>query len=298
MPNGPRILRLAGLPTLLPVAIVFAVLASAMIGSADFLGGFTARRAPAATVVVTSHLSGLALVLIAALLTGAQGPLAVDIGWGAAAGAAGAIGLVLLYHALATTRIAVAAPAAALTGAIVPVAFGVLVGERPASLAWLGVGLAIPALVLISSGRGVDGKILLHSIRAVAIGTAAGIAFGLFGIFLSRTGDASGLWPLVGARLASIPAISALALGTRRPLVAGPPVLWWALGVGCADMVANIVFLAALQRGLLSLVVVITSLYPGFTILLARLVLREQIARRQGAGLGLAALGIALISVA
>lgn len=280
------------------MAILLAVLASAMVGGADFAGGLTARRAPAVSVVVTSHLSGLAFVLVAAALAGADGPVAADLGWGAAAGVAGALGLVLLYHALATTRIAVAAPAAALTGAIVPVVFGVLAGERPQPLAWAGVGLALPALMLIPSGRGVDGGAAALSGRALAIGAAAGVAFGLFGIFLSRTGDASGLWPLVGARLASIPAIGLLALGTRRPLVASPPALWWALGVGLADMAANVVFLAALQRGLLSLVVVITSLYPGFTILLARFVLREQITGRQAAGLGLAAAGIALISLA
>lgn len=280
------------------MAILLAVLASAMVGGADFLGGLTARRAPAATVVVTSHLSGLGLALVAAPLVGAEGPVAADVGWGAAAGIGGAVGLVLLYHALATTRIAVAAPAAALTGALVPVAFGVLAGERPEPVAWAGVALAIPALMLIPSGRGIDGRLLAHSGRALAIGAAAGVAFGLFGIFLSRAGDASGLWPLVGARLASIPAISLLALGTGRPLLASSPALWWALGVGLADMAANIVFLAALHRGLLSLVVVITSLYPGFTILLARLVLDEEIARRQLLGLALAAAGIALISVA
>lgn len=280
------------------MAILLAVLASAMIGGADFLGGLTARRVPAATVVVTSHLSGLALVLAVAPFTGAEGPAAADVGWGAAAGTGGAIGLVLLYHALATTRIAVAAPAAALTGAIAPVAFGVLTGERPEPLAWSGVVLAIPALMLIPSGRGVDGEVLARSGRALAVGAAAGVAFGFFGIFLSRAGDASGLWPLVGARTASIPAISLLALGTRRPLLAAPPGLWWALGVGLVDMTANILFLAALQRGLLSLVIVITSLYPGFTILLARFVLEEEIARRQIAGLALAAAGIILISVA
>jgi drug/metabolite transporter (DMT)-like permease len=269
-----------------------------MVGGADFLGGMTARRAPAATVVVTSHLSGLALVLVAAPFASAGGPVAEDLGWGALAGAAGAIGLVLLYHALATTRIAVAAPAAALTGGVVPVVFGVMMGERPASVAWFGVALALPALLLIPSGRDLGGRVLLHSGRALAIGAAAGVAFGFFGIFLSRTGDASGLWPLVGARLASIPAIALLALGTRRPLVASPPALWWALAVGLVDMGANILFLAALQRGLLSLVVVITSLYPGFTIVLARFVVHEEMTRRQLVGLALAAAGIVLISLA
>jgi drug/metabolite transporter (DMT)-like permease len=280
------------------VAILLAVIASFMVGGADFLGGVTARRAPAVTVVATSHLAGLVVALVAAFAAGTSGPVGADPLWGAGAGAAGAIGLVLLYHALATTRFAVAAPAAALSGAVVPVVFGVIIGERPEALAWAGIIIALPALLLLPSGHGDDPHVRSTGMRAILLGTAAGLMFALFGILLSRAGDTSGWWPLVGARAASIPTIAVLALGVRRPVFAKPPTLWWALVVGALDMAANIVFLAALRRGLLSLVILITSLYPAVTVALARVVLREQMTRRQVGGMALAAVGVAMISVA
>jgi drug/metabolite transporter (DMT)-like permease len=280
------------------VAALLALISTGLYGGADFLGGLTTRRAPAATVVVTSHLAGGVLALAATIVLGGDGFEAADLGWGAAAGAAGALGLVVLYHGLATTRFAVVGPTAALSGALVPILFGVAAGERPDVLAWIGVVVALPALLLIPSGRSGDGLRLEHARRGFVLGLAAGAAFGLFSIFLSRAGDHSGVWPLVGARMASIPLIAALAIGTRRPLFADRRARPWALGTGIADMAANIFFLMALQRGLLSLVVVITSLYPAVTVALARGVLAEEVSHRQYAGVALAAVGVALISLA
>jgi drug/metabolite transporter (DMT)-like permease len=281
------------------MAVLLAALSSVAFGGADFLGGLTSRRAPAVTVVFTAHLAGLVVVLAVAPLWGSEGALGSAVLWGAAAGASGAAGLVMLYHALATTRFSIAAPAAALFGAVMPVGYGLVIGERPAALAWVGVLVAIPALLLITSTRREDSDAVRSGARrAVAWGALAGFGFALFGIFISRTTDASGLWPLVGARAASIPAMALLALGLRRPLVAAPPVLGAALVVGVADMGANILYLAALHRGLVSLVVVISSLYPAATVLLARMVLNERLTRRQVLGLGLAGLGIALIAAA
>lgn len=279
------------------MAIVLAVLSSITIGTADFLGGLTSRRAAAVSVVVTSHLAGLATVILVAPLWGAGEAVTWDLLWGAAAGTSGALGLVTLYHALATTSFAVAAPAAALSGAALPVVFGVAVGERPAALAWVGVALALPALLMITGGRPAA-DVRSANRRAASLGILAGVLFALFGIFIAQTGEGSGLWPLVAARLASIPAMAMLAIGTRRPLLAAPPALGMALLVGFLDMVANILFLAALHRGLVSLVILISSLYPAFTVLLARIVLGEHMTRIQLAGLLLAGAGIGFIGIA
>lgn len=277
--------------------VLLAVLSAIAFGGADFLGGITSRRAPAVTVVFTAHLAGLALVLALAPLWGVEGARAAPILWGAAAGTAGAAGLVVLYHALANTVLSIAAPAAALFGALLPVGYGLFVGDRPAVLAWVGVAVAVPSLLLITSaGSGGDHGIRSHARKAVLLGALAGLGFALFGIFMSRTTVASGLWPLVGARIVSIPVLFVIAVGLGRPLLAAPPVSWVALTVGAADMGANILYLAALHRGLISLVVVISSLYPAFTVLLARSVLHERITPLQTAGLVLAGAGIALIA--
>jgi drug/metabolite transporter (DMT)-like permease len=217
--------------------------------------------------------------------------------WGAAAGTAGALGLVTLYHALATTRFSVVAPVTALVGAMVPVGYGLVIGERPEVLAWAGVALALPALLLITAGGGEDRASRVIS-RGAWLGALAGCLFALYSIFISRTVDASGLWPLVGARLTSVPLLVTLALGTGRPVRAPAPVLRIALVAGFLDMLSNIFLLLALHRGLVSLVILISSLYPAFTVVLARVVIQERITGRQLLGLLLAGAGVALISVA
>ena len=280
------------------MAVLLAVLSAAAFGGADFIGGLASRKASAVSVVVTAHLIGLALVAVVAPFWGSAGPASADLLWGAAAGAAGAGGLVILYHALATTRFSVAAPAAALLGAAVPVVYGVLVGERPEPIAWAGVAVALPAILMIgvTSEEGEAGKPLVR--RAVLLGSLAGVLFGLFGILISQTADTSGVWPLLGARLASIPVIAGVALVRRHPLLVEGRGLALALTAGAADMSANILLLAALHEpGLVSLVLLVSSLYPAGTVLLARVVLDERMNRVQVAGLLLAGLGLALIAI-
>jgi drug/metabolite transporter (DMT)-like permease len=279
------------------MAILLAILSSLGFGHADFLGGLATRRAAAVSVVVTGHTVGLAVVTVAAPLWGSEGGVLGGMLWGAAAGASGVLGLVTLYHALATTRFNIVAPVTALVGAIVPVGYGLVIGERPEVLAWMGVGLALPALLLITTRRGSSGRSDVV-VRAAWFGALAGLLFALFGILISNTTEASGLWPLVGARLASLPTVGALALATRRPLLAGGGALRAALAAGFLDMLSNIALLLALQRGLVSLVILISSLYPAFTVVLARVVLHERLTRLQLGGLLLAGAGVALITVA
>lgn len=280
------------------MAVFLAFLSAAAFGGADFIGGLATRRASALSVVTTAHLIGLVVVLAVAPLWGTGGPAAADLSWGAGAGVSGAAGLVVLYHALATTRFSVAAPAAALLGAVVPVLYGVAAGERPEPIAWAGVALALPAILMIGRAAG-DGEAAARvTRRAVLLGSGAGALFGLFGILIAQTADTSGVWPLVGARLASLPAIGAVALlRGRRPWVEGPA-LPVAMTAGAADMAANILLLAALHEpGLVSLVLLVSSLYPAGTVLLARMVLDERLHPTQIAGLVLAGAGLALIAL-
>lgn len=274
------------------MAVLLALASSALFGAADFTGGLASRRVPAVTVVLGSQATGLLIALVAAPLFQAGNLRGSDLLWGASAGLAGSVGLGVFYHALATTQMAVAAPATALFGAMVPVVFGLAIGERPELIAWLGVAVAVPALVLMSAG---SVALRTGARRAVLLGLVAGVGFGLFGILISRTPDGAGLWPLLAARIASVGGLAGVVLATGRPL--WPTAAWRpALAAGGMDMVANILFLLAVRQELLVLVVVISSLYPATTILLARTVLGERIARLHALGLGAGALGIVLIA--
>lgn len=275
------------------VPFLFAGLASLSFGVADFFGGLATRRAAAFSVVLYSQLiGGIGILIAAPLLDPVADP--TDFLWGAAAGVAGAVGIALLYQALATMRIGVIAPVTALVGTATPVIFGVAIGERPGLVAWFGIVVAVGAILLIASPPKDQEDLAPGGIRAVAVASIAGVAFGLFGIFISRTAVESGMWPLVGARVASI-AVMVLAIVVLRrsfvPTGAQVP----SAAAGLLDMAANVLFLLAVRRELLSLVTVIMAMYPASTVGLARVVFHERISRGQAVGLAIGALGVALI---
>jgi drug/metabolite transporter (DMT)-like permease len=278
------------------VPLLLAALSSVTFGVADFAGGLATRRVPALTVVVGVYGIGLGGIIVAAPLLGGS-PASADLWWGASAGLAGSTGLVLYYHALATTRMSVTAPVAAMVGALTPVLFGVAVGERPLPLAWVGVLLALPAVLLIGAGRR-ETRAVHGPARAVAFGAVTGTLFGLFGILLSRSAEASGMWPLVTARASSTVLMVTVALSLGRPLIARGGVGRLVVIAGVLDLVANGLFLVAVRRELLALVAVIMSMYPASTVALARVVLGEHVDRVQGAGMALAVVAVALIMLA
>ena len=278
------------------VGLLLAGLSALMYGAGDFCGGLASRKAPLATVLVFSQLVGLLVAVAAAFALGQPLPAMSDLLWGAAAGVCGTAGLAALYRALATTLVAVASPVAAVTGAAIPVIMGLLIGERPGGPAWVGIGLAAPAIVLLTVGPpGHAARGVVR--RAVVLGIAAGIGFGLFFFTISRTSPGSGIWPLAAARLSTISLVvlfAALTCRTLRPRRDGFSIVMIS---GALDMGANIAFLLASRIGLLSITSVVTSLYPGPTVLLAVLVFRERMTVPRVLGLALALAGVACISL-
>ena len=264
-----------------------AVLSSIAYGSADFLGGLATKRgAPLFAVVVFSQLTGLILVLIALPFLPPSSATSIDIAWGAAAGLAGGIGVALLYRALSIGVMSVVAPVTAVCAAIVPVAVGLALGERPAMRAVAGVILAIVAIVLVSqSGE-------KHAATGVGTAIASGIVIGFFLVFLARSGPSAGLWPLTAARVVSVGFFALLGRKNIAPPRSSLPIV---IGGGALDMLANVLYVIAVRRGLLSIVATLTSLYPASTIVLARVVLHERLRVVQLIGVLCAAMAIVLI---
>jgi drug/metabolite transporter (DMT)-like permease len=279
------------------MSIVLAGLSALMYGVGDFCGGLATRKNPVHVVLVYSQLVGLLLALGFAFMLGQPFPSPADAAWGAVAGICGAAGLAALYSALATTPVAIASPVAAVTGAAIPVLLGVATGERPDALAWVGMALAVAAMVLLTAGRA-DKKKAGAVRRAVVLGAAAGIAFGFFFFAISRTSHASGLWPLVSARVATIIIVGIFVLASGKSLLPGGPGFPIALLSGCLDMGANIAFLLSARLGLLSLTAVVSSsLYPAPTVFLAMLIFRERLTALRAAGLVVACAAVAFISL-
>jgi drug/metabolite transporter (DMT)-like permease len=280
------------------MAVVLALVGAVTYGVADFWGGLATKRTAAATVIATGQLAGLVVLVPALALLPARLDAAALL-WGGAAGVAGGLGLLLFYRSLADGTMSVVAPLTAVSAAAVPVLAGLALGERPSLLALGGVLIALLAVVLVSAegGRLPTWRQLVAD-RAVGAALAAGVAFGLFFVLLSRPDPDTGLWPVAGARFASVAIMVGIAFGARRRLLPARVALPLVLASGVADMSANVLFLLASRQGLLVITSVLTALYPASTVLLAQVVLRERIHRLQVAGLVAAAAAVSVIAVA
>jgi drug/metabolite transporter (DMT)-like permease len=274
----------------LPIAL--AALTAVVWGGADYCGGRATQGRSALGVAVASQVLGLpALLLCLPFITGAiHGS---DLAWGAGAGLAGFLGIILLYRSLSTGAMAVAAPITAVTAAVVPMAVGLAREQAPSVAALIGGGCALVGIALVSLGPSHTGG--RATLSVIGLSLSAGTMFGLFGSLIAQTHDDSGLWPIVAARVASI-SVGLLVLtrvggGLRvRPLS-------WIVAAGVGDVLANAAYLLAIRAGLLSVVAPIAALYPASTVLLALALDRERLRPVQFAGLGLAATALVLTAV-
>jgi drug/metabolite transporter (DMT)-like permease len=273
---------------------LFALGASLSYGIADYVGALAARRTSALTVAFGMQTVGLIVLLpLLPFLPGRPSVTAITIG--AVSGAVGTAGLVLYLRSMATGPIGVVSPLAAVSGAAVPVAWGSFVlGDELSSLQLLGVALALASVVVVAWVPG--SAVGAADIRGVFGGLVSGILFGGFFIALDATPADSGMWPLVGARIASAVVVVALLRIVSRPAHPGSA-LPSILIAGTFDMLANVLFLLATRGGLLSISALLSSLYPVVALLLARQLLRERLHPVQAGGVigALAAMGLLVV---
>lgn len=281
------------------MALVLAGLSALLYGIADFSGGYAASRSRLLSVLVLSQLVGTAVALAALAVMGQGLPPSRDLAWGFTAGLAGSMGLFMLYGGIAKSVVAIVSPASALVGASIPVLFAVILGERPSTTALMGCGLCLPAIILLTweADAGEYARESAGVKAALVYGVLAGLGFGIFFVSLSRSHPSAGAWPLVAARVASLSAFAVAMVMARQPFRVERSGLPASLIAGSADMGANILFLLATQSGMLSLVAIVTSLFPAPTVVLARIFLHQKIPPVRLAGLALSLAGVALISV-
>ena len=276
-----------------PVTVLFALLAAGGYGFADFIAGVCSRRSNATLVSMFSQGVAGIVVLILTLNSGSSNSTSAML-WGALAGVGSAFGVLCLYRGFSIGRISVVAPVSAVTAAAVPTLVGVLLGERPSTIAWLGIALAIPATALI--GRVGDEHV---GPSGFLEGLGAGIAFSVMFIGLHGAGNSAGLWPVVWLSLVAVVVLLPLALRALpgdHGVIFTPRVF---LGVSVSGALAGLAsggFLIASAGGL-AISSVITSLYPAFTVLLAFLFLHERVRHVQAAGLVMAAASVVLVTI-
>jgi drug/metabolite transporter (DMT)-like permease len=280
------------------VAIALSLIAAVLYGAADFIGGLASRKTATVIVVIFSQLAGFAVLLCIVPFIDSH-PLAIDLWRGVVGGLLGAVGIVLLYRALAIGRMGIVSPVTAVIAATIPVLFGLTIGERPSTLAWCGIGLAIFAVVLVSAHDPPEERTIRAALgMPIGVPTAilSGVTLGFFFIVLAKVQPISGLYPILSARIASVLALTLVALARRIPIRARRAVLPAIFFSGTLDMAANALYVLAAHKGLIAIVAVLTSLYPASTVALAAVVLHERLAPSQWVGVVLALIGVVLVA--
>lgn len=260
-------------------------------GISDFLGGYSSQRSDAFLVAMVSHAGGFALMVTLATATHAPFPSPSSELWALAAGALGGTALAMFYRAL-SSGMGLTAPVAAVVGAFIPTVLGMVTEGLPGALRIAGFVLAGLGIWLISrpEGGGVPP-------RGLTLAALAGIGFAGFFVCIHQTGNSSALWSAAHSRFASLVMVTAIVLlhPGKHQLRRNDA----ALGTlaGCLDVSGTALFVRAYQTGRLDSAVVLTSLYPAITVLLARLILREHFTRWKAVGILAALLAVPMIAM-
>jgi drug/metabolite transporter (DMT)-like permease len=281
------------------VSALLGLLVAFAFGSGDFFGGRAAREASTVAVLFVGQVVAVAGAFVVASAVGADVAPA-DVGYGVAAGVTNGAGLGLLYHGLAHARVSVVAPLTAVVAALVPVTWALARGERPGGVVLAGAACAVVAGALVAREPAVEAYGGAGRVPGVPVALAAGALLGTSLVFFAETSEASGFWPVVAARGATLLAVTVVlavmavaAAGVAFPAGTG---LRLALAAGALDLAATTLLLVSVRRGLLVVVAPLAALAPAFTVGWARLVFGEPIARVQAIGLGLGLVGLVLVA--
>jgi drug/metabolite transporter (DMT)-like permease len=271
-------------------SIALALGASLTWGVSDFFGPLKGRVLGALRVLVYVEVSGLVVIALIVAVRW-KGPAGSATLLAIPAAISGTLGLFSYYRGMAVGAMSIVAPIAGISAAV-PVVFGIATGDRPSLLQWLGIAAALCGVFLASREPGRGGKVA----AGVGLALLAAIGFGGYFPAMHVAGNTDYWWASLIFRLTSTGVILG-AVAIRRPSLAIPPIQLPVLAlVGTGDMLGNLLFAAASTSGLVSITSVLASLYPIVTVLLARVVLKERVARSQEAGILLTLAGVALIS--
>jgi uncharacterized membrane protein len=273
--------------------IAFGLLSALTWGAGDFSGGVASKRTGVYAVIIASQLVGLFFLIGLALVFDKATPFPEDLMWGAAAGAAGAVGLLALYRGLASGRMGLVAPLSAVLAAALPVIVGAFTQGLPDISQFIGFGFALAGVWLLSRPEGA----LNFRLTELTLPVMAGVGFGLFFIFMDRANERTVFWPIVAARVASVLLMTLTARINSQPRWPERAHLPLIALAGLLDAGGNAFFTLATQTGRLDVASVLSSLYPASTVALAWVILKERLTRPQWLGVAAALIAIVLIAL-
>ena len=279
------------------LAALLALASSVSWGFSDFLGGVQSRRNALPAVLVLSQGVALVLLLVAVAAGAPTDHDTTATLLAAGCGLFGMLALAAFYHALTIGTMSIVAPISA-TGTAIPVLVGLLSGEEPSLLQLGGIVLAAGGVVLAArEAPSEDAERRRDSRRAIALALFAAVGFGTFFAGIDRAEETADVaWVLLAARTADVAVLLLVCAVLRPPLPRDRGSLGPIAAVGVLDLLANLLFVLAAARGLLSVVGVLGSLYPVVTVILARVVLDERLSRTQAKGVLITLAGVVALA--
>ncbi|NOH00859.1 MAG: DMT family transporter [Chloroflexi bacterium] len=279
-------------------SIIFGLASALSWGAGDFTGGLAARRVGAYRSVFYAEVVGVLFLFLVIALTGEDLPGSRTIFFATLAGVFGTVGLMLLYHAMSVGMMSIAAPVSALLAAALPVAVGIFAEGLPDVLTLIGFGFALFAIWMISQSN--DGvKDILSHLSDLKLPLLAGLGFGFYFVLMheATSGGGAVIWPMVFSRAGGMTLVTAYLLLTRSTW----KIEWNALPIislnGILDLGGNFFFILAGQSGRLDVASVLSSLFPGATVILAWIFLKERLNRNQWIGVFAALTAIVLMTI-
>ena len=276
------------------MASLLALSGALLWGVGDFLGGFASRRMAVLAVLALSQAVGLVGVVVWIAIARDAFPGVAELLPAVAAGVLGLVGLGALYRGFAVGAMGIVAPISA-AGPVVPLAVDAAQGVVPGALEWLGVALVLAGIVTLSREPGAEGGRRVAA--GVGLATVSALCFGGFFVALDAGADESVPWAVGSARSTSVAVAVAAALFTATSLRPPRELVPTLVGVGVFDTGANVSVAFATTRGATGIVAVLSALYPVVTVVLARLLLGEQLSRARRVGGVLALAGAALVAI-
>jgi len=273
------------------IPAAYSLTAVGVWGASDFLGGVGARRTNAFLFTAIVHVSGMLVVGALAMVTHAPFPGGASLVWSLIAGSLGGLALCFFYRALARGNMGLIAPVAAVLSAAIPTIVTAFAEGFPSTRQVLGFVLAGIGVWLISRTEGDTGRP-----EGLGVAMLAGIGFAGFYLCTHQAGNASALWVATCSRSASLLITGAIVLIGRQLRTVPAPVLGIAVVAGILDIGGSVAFVRASQIGRLDVAVVLSSLYPAVTVVLARVFLHEHFSRARTFGMLAALAAVPMIA--
>ena len=280
------------------LSIIFGLASALTWGAGDFTGGLAARRVGAYRSVFYAEVIGTIFLFIVIGFTGETMPGTRTMIFAALAGMMGSVGLMLLYHAMSVGMMSIAAPVSALLAAALPVAVGMFTEGLPDVLTVIGFGFALFAVWMVSQSEGGVKDILSH-LSDLKLPLTAGLGFGFYFVLMHEaTSEGSAvIWPMVFSRAGGMLLITTYLIVTRANWKIEPGALPIISVNGILDLGGNFFFILAGQAGRLDVASVLSSLFPGATVILSWIILKERLNRNQWIGVVCALTAIVLMTI-